>query len=140
MGNIVEKIKTISNLYAIKGCSEEQIKVAEEELGIKFPEEYIDYVKEYGCIDFGGTEWTGLNIDGRLNTVYATKQEMAANSFFPKGFFVLENIGIDAKKIIVNEKGEVCLLQYEKVTHLFDSLTEYLDLCIKKNMEDDEDY
>ena len=58
---------------------------------------------------------------------------MDVNPDFPKGFFVLENLGIDAKRIIVNEKGEVYILQYETVTHLCDSISDYLDMCIEKN-------
>ena len=133
MMNIIDKMKAISDLCAIKGCTAEQIDEAQDELDIIFPDEYVDYVKEFGCIDFGSTEWTGLNIKGRLNTVDATKQEISVNPEFPKGFFVLENLGIDAKRIIVNEKGEVCVLQYETITHLCDSISDYLDMCIEKN-------
>lgn len=133
MANIIDKMKAIPDLSAIKGCTPEQIKEAQAELNVLFPDEYVSYVKEFGCIDFGATEWTGLNIKGRLNTVDATKQEMDVNPDFPKGFFVLENLGIDAKRIIVNEKGEVYILQYETVTHLCDSISDYLDMCIEKN-------
>lgn len=133
MGNIVEIIKNIPGCSAIEGCTKEQIQEAQDALDILFPDEYIAYVKEFGCIDFGSTEWTGLNIKGRLNTVTATKQEMDVNAFFPKGCFVLENLGIDAKRVIVNEKGEVYILQYDKKTYLCGSITEYLDMCIEKN-------
>ena len=133
MNGIVEKMKKIPDLSAIKGCSDEQIREAEAALGIVFPKDYTDYVRAFGCIDFGATEWTGLNIRGRLNTVDATKAEMDVNKDFPPGFFVLENLGIDAQKVIVNQQGEVFLLQYEKVTPLCGSIPEYLDMCIKKN-------
>lgn len=132
MENIVEKIKSIPGLSAIEGCTKEQLQEAQEALDILFPDEYMDYVREFGCIDFGSIEWTGLNIKGRLNTVTATKQEMDVNVFFPKGYFVLENLGIDAKHVIVNEKGEVYILQYDKTTYLCGSISEYLDMCMKK--------
>ena len=133
MENIIEKLKKISCLNAIEGCTNEQIKEAQDALDIMFPDEYMEYVKEFGCIDFGSTEWTGLNIKGRLNTVNATKQEMDVNVHFPKRYFVLENLGIDAKRVIVNEKGEVYILQYDKKTFLCGSISEYLDMCIEKN-------
>lgn len=133
MTDIISKIKSIPDVYAIEGCSEAQIEEAEKELNIKFPDEYIKYVRNFGCIDFGATEWTGLNILGRLNTVEATKYEMSVNEDFPKGFFVLENLGIDAKLIIVNEKGEVYLLQYENIKFLYGSISDYLDMCIENN-------
>lgn len=133
MLTIVDKLKNITDLCAIKGCSITQVKEAEKELGLIFPDEFVDYVMEFGCIDFGSTEWTGLNIEGRLNTVYATNKEKSINSDFPKGFFVLEDLAIDAKKIIVNEKGEVYLLQYKEISYICKSISEYLDLCIEKN-------
>ena len=130
MSNIVDKLKAIPDLNALEGCSIQQVNDAQDELGLKFPDEYVKYVREFGCVDFGAREWTGLNIKGRLNTVDATKKEMSVNADFPKGYFILEDIGIDAKYIIVNEKGEVYMLQYEKKTYLCGSISEYLDICL----------
>ena len=132
MTSIVDKIKQIEGLSAIEGCSLKQLREAQKELEITFPDEYVDYVRNFGCIDFGSTEWTGLNIEGRLNTVFATKKEQSVNDDFPAGFFVLENLGIDAKLIIVNEAGKVYLLQYEKKKLICNSISEYLDMCINK--------
>lgn len=133
--SIVEKIKMIENLSFTDGCSDEQIKEAEELLNLRFPKEYVEYVKEYGCIDFGSTEWTGLNIKGELNTVEATLAERKYNESFPKKHFVLDDYHIDAKKIIVNEEGEVFLLQYEMVSKVCDSISEYLEICIDNNRQ-----
>lgn len=133
MASIIEKIKGISGLRRAKGCTFEQIKTAQEELDLTFPDEYMDYVKTFGCIDFGATEWTGLNVKGYLNTVTATKQEKSVNNNFPKGCFILEDMNIDAKKTIVDEKGKIYSLQYEKVTPLCNSISEYLDICIERN-------
>ena len=125
MSNIVDKIKSIKDVSAIKGCTTAQIREAQEILDLVFPDEYIEYVKAFGCIDFGSTEWTG--------TVTATQQEKSVNNAFPKKSFVLEDLAIDAKKIVVDEDGKVYLLQYEKVSPLCESMTEYLDMCIEKN-------
>ena len=62
--NIVDKIRLINDLCYIDGCTDVQVEGAEKLLDLKFPREYIDYVKEFGCIDFGSTEWTGLNFEG----------------------------------------------------------------------------
>ena len=132
MSEIINKIKSIKGVNRSKGCTEEQLKEAQDALGMVFPTEYIEYVREFGCIDFGSTEWTGLNIKGYLNTVTATEDEKSVNASFPEKCFVLDDLNIDAKKVIVNEKGEVFMLQYEKVTPLCKSITEYLDMCIKK--------
>lgn len=133
MSSIVEKINKIHNLSRAKKCSYTQIKEAQEQLDMTFPTEFIDYVREFGCIDFGATEWTGLNIKGYLNTVTATQREKSVNSSFPQKHFVLEDLNIDAKKVIVDEEGNVYILQYEKKKLLCNSISEYLDICIEKN-------
>lgn len=132
--NIVDKIKDIPDLNHAKGCVTSQIKDAQAALNMVFPEEYIDYVKAFGAICFFGTEWTGLNVQGYLNTVEATKMEKSVNESFPDGFFVLEDMGIDAKKAIVNEKGEVFVLQREDKEMLCKSISEYLTICIARKM------
>jgi hypothetical protein len=133
--NIIEKIKKIDDLNIISnnGASEEQILRAEKRLELKFPEEYKNYVKEFGAISFLGNEWTGLNIDGYLNVVNMTEEERALNEFFPKKYFVIENIGVDRMLIISNEKGEIYTIQYDKIKFLCDSLSEYLDICLEEN-------
>ena len=131
--SLIEKISKIDDLGYIDGCSETQIKDAEKKLGMIFPTEYVEYVKTYGCIDFGATEWTGLNIDGELNTVEATLAEKKYNNDFPEKYFVLDDYHIDGKKIIVNEAGEVYLLQFDVLKKVCNSISEYLDICIRNN-------
>lgn len=129
---LIEKIQSINKLYHGKGCTDEQIQKAEQDLGIKFPNDYCDYVKEYGAISFWGTEWTGLNVNGNINVVSATKQEKRLNPHFPTNCFVLENLGIDGVITIMDQEGQIFELQYEKKTPLCRSLSEYLDLCLKR--------
>ena len=135
MKGIVDKIKKIEKLYHAKGCTTRQLKEAQSELGVEFPEEFIDYVKEFGAISFYGTEWTGLNVDGYLNVVESTKQERKLNSAFPIDCFVLENQAIDGVITAVDEKGHVYTVQYDKKSLLCNSISEYLNICIarKKN-------
>ena len=132
MNGIVEKIKKVDKLYHAKGCTTIQLKEAQRELGLEFPEEFIDYVKEYGAISFYGTEWTGLNVGGYLNVVEVTKRERELNSAFPTDCFVLENQAIDGLITAVNENGNVFTIQYDKKTPLCDSISEYLDICIAR--------
>lgn len=127
--SIVEKIKKIPKLYHAKGCTTSQIKEAQNALGLTFPDEYIDYVKEYGAISFYGTEWMGINVDGYLNVVDATKQERELNESFPMDCFVIENLGIDGIVTVSDEKGVIYSLQYAKKEKLCDSLSDYLDIC-----------
>lgn len=129
---LIEKIQGIDKLYHGKGCTDEQIQNAEQDLGIQFPNDYRNYVKEYGAISFWGTEWTGLNVNGAINVVNATKQEKKLNPHFPANCFVLENLGIDGVITIMDQEGQIFELQYAKKTLLCRSLSEYLDLCLKR--------
>ena len=134
MENIVEKISKIEHLYKLKGCKTSQIQAAQKELGLEFPEEFIDYVKSYGAISFYATEWTGLNVPESLDVVHVTKEERNLNPNFPKDCFVLENQGIDGIITAVSHDGKVYAIQYEKKQLLCNSISEYLDRCIvRKN-------
>lgn len=129
---IIEKIKTIPKLFHAMGCTEHQITEAQNELGLTFPNEFVEYVKTFGVISFFRTEWTGLNVDGHLNVVTITKQERALNPSFPKGYFVLENHAIEGIFTIANESGQVYLLQRNRIEFLCWSLADYLDICIAR--------
>ena len=132
MSNIIEKIKKIDKLYHAEGCSVEQLKQAQDELSMYFPEEYKDIVKEYGAISFYGTEWTGLNVDDYLDVVKVTKEERNINKSFPEKYFVLENQGIDGLMIICNECGQVFSLRYNQIIKIHDTISSYLDECINR--------
>lgn len=118
----------------MSGCKTNQIKAAQKELDLDFPDEFIDYVKEFGAISFYGTEWMGLNVDSHLNVVDVTKNERKLVKGFPKGYFVLENQAIDELLIIVNSEGAVYSYQRgHKPTFICETMTEYLDICLKRN-------
>ena len=132
MQNIVEKIRKIENLYHAKGCTTKQLKEAQKELGVIFPEEFVDYTKEFGAISFYATEWTGLNVEGYLNVVSATIQQRKENLNFPARCFVLENIAIEGLLTVVDEEGHVYSEQHDKKTLLCNSISEYLDICVER--------
>lgn len=134
MNDLIEKINSIPNLYHLKGCTDEQIDEAEKMLGIIFPAEYVAYVKNFGAISFYGTEWTGLNVAKPLNVVEATLTERARNASFPKDCFVLENQAIDGIITVADQSGKVYLQQFERKEKLCDSLHDYLDICIRRNV------
>ena len=133
--NIVEKIKKMKDLDINPkgGASKEQIERAEKRLNLKFSEEYKEYLKEFGAISFFGNEWSGLNIDGYFNVVNMTEDEKALNESFPKKHFVIENIGVDSIFIISYVDGKIYSIQYDKIEFLCNSLSEYLDICLKRN-------
>lgn len=129
MGKIVEVISGIENIRVIGGCTGDQIKEAEKELELIFPEEYREYLKNFGTIRFNGVELCGLNVTGYLNVVEATEQEKSVNPEFPKGMFVIEDLGVDARLIICDEKGNIYLFQRNKKKLICTSFLEYIEKC-----------
>lgn len=132
MEGITSKINKIEKLFHTKGCTVEQVREAESTLGFLFPKEYVAYIREYGAISFFATEWTGLNVGGRINVVSATQQERELNEAFPKDCFVLENQGIDGIITAADSDGKVYSVQYEKKELICDSISEYLEQCIAR--------
>ena len=129
MSKVVDIISGISGIQSVGACSVKELEDAQEKLGLQFPEEYKAYLLNYGAIRFNGIELCGLNINGYLNVVEATEQEKSVNKSFPGNMFVIEDLGIDAKIIIGDEKGNIYLLQHDKKRLICLSFAEYLEKC-----------
>ena len=134
--DIVSKIKARGGYYQSRcGASDEQIASAEQILGLKFPEEYKEIAKEFGHIDFPANhwtgEWTGFNTIRGLDVVDATRFEQINDDRFPAGFFVLENTGWDGLLVIANSVGQVYGYCEGSLTFWNNSISEYLDYCLK---------
>lgn len=130
MNKTIELFSKIEGLKARGGCSQEDIQVAEQKLGLSFPEEYKNYLLKYGSVRFNGVELCGLNATGYLNVVEATEQEKSVNTSFPDKMFVIEDLGVDAKLIIGDEKGNIYLLQRDKKRLVCASFLEYVEKCM----------
>jgi hypothetical protein len=132
MSDLTIAIERISNLLHLKGCTVDEIKTAEDRLGISFPDQYKEYLSNYGAISFQGTEWTGLNVDNYIDVVSITERERINNAFFPHNCVVLENAGDDGLLILINTDGLVFNWYNNKSTQLCTSLLEYLEICKKR--------
>lgn len=130
MNKTTELFTKIEGLKALGGCSKDDIKAAEQRLGLSFPEEYKNYLLEYGTARFNGVELCGLNSTGYLNVVDATEQEKNVNTAFPDKMFVIEDLGVDAKLIIGDEKGNIYLLQRDRKRLICASFLEYVEKCM----------
>lgn len=130
MEKTTEIFSKIKDLKALGGCSEEEVQAAEKKLDLAFPEEYKNYLLKYGTVQFNGVELCGLNVTGYLNVVNATEQEKSVNYLFPNKMFVVEDLGIDAKLIVGDEKGNIYLLQRDKKRLICTSFLEYVEKCM----------
>ena len=123
---IVDIINKLPSLRHLAPASDEEIKISEAELGIKFASDYKEYLWNFGCISASGLELTGICGSQRLNVVDITNQERKLNKNFPKDMYVIENTGIEGILMLQNQKGEVYQFENGKLKKEFNSLSDYL--------------
>jgi hypothetical protein len=77
------------------GVPYEEVWVAEQTLGVTFPESYKDFLQRYGAGSFGGKVVFGLGVpDTDLpNVVYATLDMQAQDDWFPADLVVISDTG-----------------------------------------------
>lgn len=107
MKKFTDIIKEYEDFTAVGGASNEQIKEAEEELGLKFSKEYKEFLKEYGAACANGHEFFGLCESKRLNIIDATLKAKKKNEAISDELYLIEDMGIDKILTWQNEKGEL---------------------------------
>ena len=129
MADIVKLMKNQPDLYTMKGASDEDIKLAEEMLDLRFAADYREYVATFGVASFAGHELTGVCKSKRLDVVTVTQNERKINSTAYSDWYVVEDATIDGIVIWQSSQGEVYLCQGMCVPKkIADSLAEYLEL------------
>lgn len=107
MENIIDLINSLSDLIALKPAIEKQISDAENQLGLKFANEYKEYLAKFGAIMADGIELSGIAKSEHRNVVSLTQQEWGLNQTVPHNMYVVENLGIDGIIIWQDEKGVI---------------------------------
>lgn len=124
---IIETIKGLKNMRSLGRASEVQILQAENLIGIKFADEFKEYIKEYGAVSAYGLELLGVSKSKRLDAASVTLEERELNENFPNDMYVVENLGIDGVLILQNERGEVFEISPNaKPKKIYNSLADYL--------------
>lgn len=70
--------------------TDDMITAAEEKLGVKLPEQYIDFLKEYGHGGIAGIEVMGVGLTGRMLFVDTTLEYREDD--LPDNLVVVENV------------------------------------------------
>lgn len=130
MSDIIEVLKNASDYIGGTGRTEDEIRNAEELIGVEFAADYRCYLEEIGLACFDGHELTGICQPNRLNVVDVT---IARRDMYPEAcsWYVIEELCIDGIVIWQASTGDI----YEtalgsKTCKIFDSLTEYIkELC-----------
>jgi len=128
MSNIITRLKESAGFVSLSGATYEQIERAENSLGLKFSDEYREYLTAFGVASAAGHEFTGICASSRLNVVDVTELERQQN-IVPNDWYVVEQANIDGIVIWQASTGEV----YQTIPNglpikLCDSLSEYLDM------------
>ncbi len=127
MSLLIEKLKQINDFYCEKGVSEEEIKTAENMLGLVFPDEYKEYLQKYGSVSCGGHDLTGLSVDKTIDVVYVTLYNRQKNPNAKKSLYVVEETHIDGIVIWQASTGEIFQSEYKGVPRkIYKSLMEYI--------------
>ncbi len=79
----------------VGGVPYEEVWVAEQKLGVTFPESYKDFLQKYGSGTFGGKVTFGLGVPETdlPNVVYATLDMQAQDDWFPADLVVITDTG-----------------------------------------------
>ena len=126
--SIINALKAKESLLAGKGTTQDQIDIAEKELGLAFASDYRAYLFSYGIAAFDGHELTGISKSERLNVVSATLAARKDYANIASDLYVVENTGYEGIIILQNAKGEIfgCGIN-TKLEKLCDSLADYVN-------------
>jgi len=132
MKAVIEQIEKQFRLFQAKGCSVEQVMEAERQLGLRFSDEYRNYVLDYGAFSFGSQEFTGLNVDSYINVTDVTLQERGLRDEFPADCYVLQQLGIDGLITLQHQSGTVYQMDESGASSkIADSFSGYLATLLK---------
>lgn len=133
MGKFVDELIDYKFIYHANGVSEFTINNAEKELGLKFAEDYRDYLENFGVLSVEDVEFTGLVGPGRVHVVDITNQERRKNIEISDEWYVVVFPKSDEETIWQKASGEVIRVTADgQTTKLADSLTDYFNHSILK--------
>ena len=104
----VELIKSHKELISFRStCSEETVRKAEIMLGVKFPRDYAEHLKNFGGVDFGGTRICGIGFNdlSRSDMITWTLDERN-NCGMPKNLIIIHELGYGTRDCLqINENN-----------------------------------
>ena len=123
--DLVWMIGRLKNLETGTPAMDEQVKEAEETLGLTFAKEYAAYLKAYGLASGRNIKLTGITRKVGRGVVPATLSARKANPGMPNNMYVV--MDDDEASVLQDEDGSIYLLWPDKEPEWeCNSLTEYL--------------
>jgi len=107
MNNVIDYLKNKGDLLTGKAVSEEEICEIEEQLGVRFANDYRIIVNKYGFVCVAGHEITGITSAKRLNVYEVTTKERTNVSYDLQDLYVIEQTHIDGIVIWQSSSGAI---------------------------------
>lgn len=128
MESIIDLLKEKNCFCSLKGVTEDEIRVAEQTLGLSFAKEYRAYLQVFGLASFQGHELTGIIKSPRLSVVAQTVAERNNNPHIPDDMYAIEIANIDGIVIWQRSTGEIFETICDGVpTLICKSLSDYIE-------------
>lgn len=127
---MTESIRYLIEKYEEEGqisyssISAEQIVEAENVLGLKLPQEYLQFLKEFGSGGIGDVDVYGVDKDGSLGFLNVTLNHREKG--LPANLIVLEDLVNQQQYCIDCDNGNVVIYRGGKVTAVYDNFDNYL--------------
>ena len=129
MSGFANKLRNLPDFISLISATSEQISKAENKLGLKFSNEYREYLTECGVASANGHEFTGVCKSSRLNVVDVTISERIRNPNIQTIYYVVEQINMDRIVVWQSNSGEVFITTPSMPPiKLCNSLCEYLEI------------
>jgi hypothetical protein len=129
MSKITETIKALPGLHVLEPTLqiEEDILKAQEELELRFAEEYKEYVCAYGAVNCNKAELTGISKEAENDVVDITFMNRDTNPDVPDDLYVIEDTAIGGIVYWQDASGTVYLTEYDGPPEIVaSSLVEFL--------------
>lgn len=127
MLEMIKKIQEAEDYTSLGAASKEQIADAENELKLKFSEDYKEYLSTFGAAAFCGKELTGICSSERLSVIAVTQRARSFYKSFPNDAYVIEEMLFD--HFLVIQKADGAVFSYgpnDSEELIADSLSMYL--------------
>lgn len=128
MSDIISIVAKMKSFHAGKPTQINEIESAEQELGLKFNEDYKECLRCFGQFSIYGQEFTGITKTTRLDIVKVTKDEKLKNNYVSQDLYVIEQTHFDDIVIWQNQHGEIFQSSLTTIQKIANSLLEYIGL------------
>ena len=126
MAQFVNTLRNFEDFMQLGGVSNDEIKKAEERLGVGFAEEYKEYLRECGAATADGHEYTGICKAKRLDVVLVTEKERSAELEISDSAYVVEQTHMDGIVIWQTTDGAIYQSHENSFKKINNSLAEYV--------------